>query len=265
MPRRNNLDTNIFHIVHEWLGTRDEDWIIVLDDVNDDLDLPQIAPPGGLESMPDDENRAPFKWLQSFLPRSLNGSVLVTTRNLTVAMEAATDGGFIEIGPMEEPLAMAPFQRQLDEDEVRSLAHKLLFNPLAIVQGAHYIKYRAPQLSVSWLHDELDARQSIEHTFSPLDALHGTLQIVFDDIKRERPTAFDLLSLMSFFDPHKVPKSLLHNIQVHEEPGEHKEVLYMEERFDIDIAGLNGLSLIYMRQDTKSMAIHSLVQRNLRY
>jgi hypothetical protein len=138
-----------------------------------------------------------------------------------MAKEVAINGGFIEIGPMEEPLAMTLFQRQLDEvsneDEVRLLVQSLHFNPLAIVQGAHYIKYRAPQLSVSWLRHELDARQSIEHTFPASAALHGTLQIIFDHIKQEVPTAFDLLSLMSCFGPHEVPERLLRDTQAHEE------------------------------------------------
>jgi hypothetical protein len=38
----------------------------------------------------------------------------------------------------------------------------------------------------------------------------------------------------------------------------------MEERFNCDIASLSGLSLIYVRQDRRSMAMHSVVQQNLR-
>lgn len=268
IPRRNDLDTNIFHVVHEWLGTRGENWIIVLDDLQDDYDLPQLAPLGGLEGIPGDENRTPSKRLQSFLPRSLNGSVLMTTRNMTMAQEAATDGGFITIRPMEEPLAMALLQRQLDEgsneDEVRLLVQKLFHHPLAIVLGGCYIHYRAPQLSVSGLCKELDARQSIGHTYSTLNALHGTLKIVFDHIRREKSTAFDLLSLMSFFDPYEVPESLLRNTQAHKELDQYNESSHMEEIFDFDIACLSALSLIHIRQDTRSMAMHVLVQQSLR-
>lgn len=95
--------------------------------------------------------------------------------------------------------------------------------PLAIIQAAAYIIYRKPQYSVQEYLQSF--RESNRKRTSLLDynskqfcrdreaknSIIVTWQISFDYIRKIRPLAADLLSLISFFDQQGIPDALLRN------------------------------------------------------
>ncbi|KAK0113068.1 hypothetical protein ONS95_014774 [Cadophora gregata] len=92
------------------------------------------------------------------------------------------------------------------------LAAALEYMPLAIIQAAAYISQRAPRCSVSEYLDQF--RKSDREKTSLLDNQAGHLRrdreaansiiitwhISFEHIRQSKPSAADLLSLMSLFD-----------------------------------------------------------------
>ncbi|KAK4165213.1 kinesin light chain [Cladorrhinum sp. PSN259] len=104
-----------------------------------------------------------------------------------------------------------------DIDVATNLVQALDYIPLAISQAAAYIQARAPLSSPEkylaefrksernksklLLHDAGDIRRD----GGASNAILTTWQISFDHIGSKRPSAADLLSLMSFFDPQGIP------------------------------------------------------------
>ncbi|KAJ5273156.1 P-loop containing nucleoside triphosphate hydrolase protein [Penicillium angulare] len=282
IPYRDSTDINIFHVVHDWLEKQQEKWIIVLDGMDSDSDLPQIAPTGSLEGIPNDEKKTLSNPLKRFLPQGLNGSVLLTTRSLLVAKEIVTSDGFIGIEPMSEPLAMALFHRKLGRgsngERFGILVKKLNFHPLAVVQAALLIKSQPPQLSISTLCERLDAHIPIQHTAPHSHPLHSILNIAFNHIRQTRPAAFELLSLMSFFEPQEIPKTFFetrgdNSLSENDESIRMKtstqslNQIYQRHQprteLDASIDILADLSLIYVK-DSSAITMHGSVQQELK-
>jgi len=133
----------------------------------------------------------------------------------------------IEVKPMDGAQAVALFEKKLGEPsnskDIAELAEVLEYMPLAIVQAATYISQRAPRFSVSQYLEEF--KKSDRKRTSLLNYEGGELrrdkeaknsiiitwQISFNHILQSRPSAADLLSLMSLFDRQGIPESLLRN------------------------------------------------------
>jgi hypothetical protein len=151
--------------VHDWLRGSKEQWIIILDNVDDARFL--------LEAQPYGSGRA-SKQLREYLPRSQNGLILITTRSREAALKLVEPCDVIAVDPMDEADALVLFGKKLgvqedsnDMDEADALtlfekklgvqedsnvmvelAAALEFIPLAIVQAAAYISERAPRCSI---------------------------------------------------------------------------------------------------------------------
>src|SRR6202034_1601882 len=94
---------------------------------------------------------------------------------------------------------------------------------LAIVQAAAYIFQRAPRCSVRQYIEQFQRNDKGKTTLLNHEGGHLrrdreaknsiiiTWQISFDHIRQTRPSAADLLSLMSFFDRQGIPEALLRN------------------------------------------------------
>ncbi|KAG9244048.1 hypothetical protein BJ878DRAFT_567920 [Calycina marina] len=126
---------------------------------------------------------------------------------------------------MDMANSLALFDKKLewhdDSENINELAAILEHMPLAIVQAAAYISQRVPRYSVSQYLQ--DFQRSASKRTSLLNSDGGQLrrdgeaknsiiitwQISFEHIREIRPTAADLLSLMSFFDPQGIPEVLL--------------------------------------------------------
>ena len=105
-----------------------------------------------------------------------------------------------------------------------SLASALEYMPLAIIQATSYIVQTAPLFSLRQYLDKL--QQSDRKKTNLLDHEGGQLrrdqtaknsiilawQISFEHIYDTRPTAANLLSLMSFCNRQGIPKDLLHGL-----------------------------------------------------
>jgi tetratricopeptide (TPR) repeat protein len=135
--------------------------------------------------------------------------------------------------------------------------------PLAITQAAAYISQRAPRTTVSkYLHD---LRKSDGERASLLkkdvgdsrrdgrasNSIIATWQVSFEHIRQKRPSAAQLLSLMSLFDRQGIPESLLNHR--YQEDG-------MGGDFEEDIHTLCSYSLIGTNVDGNVFEMHRLVQ-----
>jgi tetratricopeptide (TPR) repeat protein len=211
-------DRDIFTAVHSWLSSgKSGKWLLVIDNADDhEVFLrPSRRDPGGLS----DVSRS--------LPQSENGAILITTRYKEVARKLVEEDEIIDVKPINPDEAEQLFHNKLGQDiakdGVPELAHELDYMPLAIIQAAAYIRKRADQCTVRRYLSRF--RQSEQDKVGLLDIQSGQLrrdkqannsiirtwQISFEHISNTRPTAADLLSLMSFFDRQGIPKSVLRN------------------------------------------------------
>ena len=134
------------------------------------------------------------------------------------------------------------------------LIRALDFVPLAVNQAAAYINRRAPRVSVhSYLQNFLDSERRksslLGSDFGDLrrredvsNSVVVTWQITFEQIRQERPSASQLLSLMSLFQSQNIPEFMLNDYTeeaVDKEDGEAKV-----EGFEDDLDVLRGYSLV---------------------
>ncbi|KAH6641838.1 P-loop containing nucleoside triphosphate hydrolase protein [Chaetomium tenue] len=213
LPGRNQSQADIPQLVYNWLSNdRNGRWVIILDNADDRNVL--YSPISD-----DTPNSRPFA---TYLPQNRNGSILITTRNKDLAFRlTGYHQNIIEVGPMAQTDALTLLENKLgslpDPDVAVDLVHALDLVPLAISQAAAYIRERAPRTSPSkYLADfrASEKRQTklLEHDAGDLrrdggapNAILTTWQISFEHIRSERPSAADLLSLMSFFDRQGIP------------------------------------------------------------
>lgn len=197
------------------------------------------------------------------------------------------------VEPMAESHALALFDKKLgllnDIEVIAELAAALELMPLAIVQAAAYISQRAPWYSVRQYLE--DFRKNDRKKTSLLNYEGGhlrrdpeaknsiiiTWQISFEHIHQTRPSATDLLSLMSFFDRQGIPKALI-RAQAENRKGDRsqKELNNDEEGeddddedrasnssedegFEDDLQVLRNYSFISIDTDL-TFAMHALVQ-----
>ena len=222
---RQHPRADIFQLVHDWL--RDErkgKWVLILDNVDDagflieNQDSHREGQTYGLDS----SNSRP---LGSYIPQRQNGSILITTRSRDAALKLVEQRDIIAVNPMNKADALTLFKKKLgehgDSDHVAELATALEFMPLAIVQAAAYISQRAPRCSVRQYLQEFQKSDRkgtslLSHEGEQLrrdreakNSIIITWQISFHHIRQIRPSAADLLSLMSFFDRQGIPEALL--------------------------------------------------------
>lgn len=182
-----------------------------------------------------------------------------------------------------------------DGDDASELAEALEFMPLAIVQAAAYISQRAPRYSVrEYLQDfrksDRKSTSLLNHESRQLrrdretkNSIIVTWQISFDHIRGIRPSAADLLSLMSFFDRQGIPEALLRspgeqrnsrqdqkeniddnyvNIDAGYSDGDEDNASQssVDDGFEDDVLALRNYSFISVNTDGTSFEMHRLVQ-----
>ncbi|KAH8669304.1 hypothetical protein BGZ61DRAFT_116342 [Ilyonectria robusta] len=252
LPRRNDPDVNIFRLVSEWLRVEENgSWEMILDNA-DDVDV----------FFSTTQER-----LASFLPQNCNGSIVVTSRNMDVAERLV--GGWsniLTIPAMKTEEACQLLQEKLEvgydagaaTDLVRALDHM----PLAITQAAAFINRRAPRMSIPTYLNEFRGSNKKKASILNKDAgdlrrdesasnsIVTTWQITFEQIRRERPSAANLLSFMSFFNPQGIPESALQAYA-----RDHKE-----DVLEDDLETLRGYLLVAVMADKEIFEMHALVQ-----
>lgn len=106
------------------------------------------------------------------------------------------------------------------EEGAVDLLRALNYMPLTITQAAAYIHQRARMTIQGYLAEfrvNDKKRENLLHRdagdlrrdASASNSVVTTWQISFERIRQERPSAADLLSLMSFFNPQGIPESIL--------------------------------------------------------
>ncbi|KAF4631476.1 hypothetical protein G7Y89_g6649 [Cudoniella acicularis] len=263
---RQNQQANIFQLVHDWLrDDRKGKWVLILDNVDNASFLVEARSTSqdGQTNGIDYGNSRP---LVSYLPQCLNGSILITTRSKNAALKLVEQRDIIAIEPMSRADALALLERKLgwhdDGDDAVELAVALEFIPLAIVQAAAYISQKVPRYSVQnllnyegeQLRRDLEAKNSITITW----------QISFDYIQEIRPSAAELLSLMSFFDRQGIPETLLRSRSEQRNSCNDNEdntsQSSVSDRFEDDVLALRHYSFISINADGITFEMHGLVQ-----
>lgn len=288
IPGRQVHNVNIFQLVGNWL--QDEKigrWVLVLDNVDDDelFRRPVATGTGDQISIQSNVSEQPP---MRYLLGNTTGTIIVTSRDRRVALEVANHANLIEVQPMNDAEALILLQKKLNTPEhenLTQLAQELEYMPLAIVQAASYITHRSPLCSVSQYLQMI--RKSDREAVRVLNEEAGLLyrdweaknsilltwQISFDFIRQKRPSATDLLSLMSFFDRQGITKDIL-QVQQNQERGEEDNSNTsdtdsesrdeLDADFEDDIITLRDFSLIAVGRDGMSITMHRLVQLTIR-
>ncbi|RYP75597.1 hypothetical protein DL771_002297 [Monosporascus sp. 5C6A] len=267
LPRRRDPGVNVFALVRDWLQKEDVGpWLMIVDNADDvDMFFPRDEREG--------DTQVP---IASYLPKTGNGKILVTSRSLSAAEKlTGSHKAIIRIPTMDNSEALQLFRNKLngcvDEDAAADLVRALDFIPLAVNHAAAYINRRAPRVSIRSYLD--DFRKSEERRGSLLNSDVGDLrrhesvsnsvvmtwQVTFEQVRYERPAAANLLALMSLFHPQNIPEYLLHGYcDSALDCGESDEDDNKDFEDDLDV--LRGYSLINITAAQGFCEMHSLVQ-----
>ena len=291
---RQDPKVNVFRLVHDWL--RDEksgQWLLILDNV-DNPDLLSEAGDTGQRRQGPSMDGGQGQPISAYLPQSQNGSILVTSRSQAVALKLVEEKDIVVVQPMTPAQALSLVEKKLGSlgqgDDTAELAAALDFMPLAIVQAAAYVSQKAPRYSVQqYLEDfrKNDRKRTIllnheggqlRRDWQAQNSIIVTWQISFEHIRQTRPSAADLLSLMSFFDRQGIPEALIRNRagsdygdreQDHKRKdsgGEEEEednvsvsVCSEDDGLEDDVQMLRNYSFISVSTD-RTFEMHALVQ-----
>ncbi|KAF2676434.1 putative kinesin [Lentithecium fluviatile CBS 122367] len=294
---RQNLRANIFKLVHDWLRDSEDSWLLILDNVDDARFLLHVQADGQGQQLTDD-SRTASRPLREYLPNCERGSIIVTTRNMDAALKLVEQRDIITVEPMDEAQAQALFKKKLGvqgiDSDIAKLVAALEYMPLAIVQAAAYISEKAPRCSVVKYLDEFSRSErkrtsllnhdkgQLRRDWEAKSSIIVTWQISFEHILQTRPSAADLLSLMSFFDRQGIPESVLRSravqrgaqlnrqdrteegIDSHEEDGTSQsstsEDEFSEDEFEEDVVVLRNFCLVSVNIDGTNFEMHALVQ-----
>ncbi|KAK9846161.1 hypothetical protein MYU51_002992, partial [Penicillium brevicompactum] len=291
IPGRQDAKVNIFKLVENWLlDEKIGKWVCILDNVDDDQLLCSVPVADKGDPMRGSTNSS-AKPLLLYVPRSQNGSIIITSRSREVALNIVDHKDLIEVKPMERSEALELLQRKLEQQgeiqESLHLVEELEFIPLAIVQAASYIRNRAPRCSVSqylrnFQKSDREATKLLKteagHLYRDWEAKNSILvtwQISFDHIRQTKPSAAGLLSLMSFFDRQGIAENLL---RVHLENNHISSSDLLDDSsddgtrsksdkpddFEDDITTLRNFSFISVSNNSVFFTMHRLVQMTIR-
>ncbi|RDW56465.1 hypothetical protein BP6252_14138 [Coleophoma cylindrospora] len=243
-------------LVKAWLeSTQPGKWLLILDNVDDT----ELLYGSGV--------------LASFLPRSSQGAILLTTRNAKVGMTFAARNS-IQIGALSKQESIALIDARLPEgssteEEREKLSEELACIPLALVQSSSFIAQNflsIPEyLDIYMASDEekvhllsMDFDDEVRDVENR-NPVATTWFITFEHLREHASMATELLSIMSMMDAQAIPESLL--------PFKSKMVLFKQA-----LGTLQAFSLITGRNDgarwdnciDKSYNMHRLVRLAMR-
>jgi hypothetical protein len=273
LPGRSDPKANVLRLASDWL--RDEAngrWVMVVDNVDD---VETFFP--SRKRQRDDVSGDPPTSLAAYLPQSRNGSILVTSRSKDAAASLA--GGYNkikEVLAMDEGEGLQLLRNKLRDPPIEESAVELLRAldriPLAVTQAAAYINRRT-RITVADYLDEFWGNNKKRESLLNLDAgelrrdksasnsVVITWQMSFERIRKERQSATDLLSLMSFFNPQGIPESVLRRHSREAARGARlKDDEDADSAFDEDLDTLRAYSLVSITADSDACKMHALVQ-----
>ncbi|EXJ87373.1 hypothetical protein A1O3_04332 [Capronia epimyces CBS 606.96] len=191
-----------------------ERWLLILDNADDET----LWGPQARQSQQGSS-------LGDYLPTTMNGSIVITTRTRRVATFLARKD-MIELHEPSPDEATDMFMKELgdshpaeDRDTILILVQKLACLPLAIVQAASFIAQtqRPVQTYIELLDQpELDVIKLLSRDFgdpsrypSAKNPVASTWLISFDHIRQHHQLAATFLSYMACFNEKNIPRSLL--------------------------------------------------------
>lgn len=270
LPRRADADVNLLALVRDWLQKVDASPFLMVIDNADSIDVYSGNAKNG-------------EGLASYLPNCNHGKVLITTRNRDTAERLTGNGKWIRQIPVMEPdQALQLLQSRLgrnkeEESDARCLIRALDYIPLAISQAAAYIQRRSPRVTlrsylVAFNKDQTQKQGLLRSDKGDLWRYEGvsnsvlvTWQVTFEQIRQERPSAANLLSLMSQFQAQNIPETMLHSYNKGTPGNASTDTKHEshEDRdcgnFEDDMDMLRGYSLVALVTDG-FCEMHSLVQ-----
>ncbi|USP80604.1 hypothetical protein yc1106_07878 [Curvularia clavata] len=278
LPDRNDPNKNVLMLVSNWLRDKaNGQWFMVLDNV-DQEDIFSSPRKRRL----DEANADAQTSLDIYLPQSRNGSILVTSRNRDAAVELVGSNRIKEVLAMDKKEGLQLLRKKLCQPPSKESAVKLLFTlghvPLAITQASAYINRRVRMSITEYLdgfHRDNKERErllswdssDLRRDKSASNSILTTWQMSFEQIRHERPSAAELLSLMSFFNSRGIPDWILRKSRKKSagaaarrnsrNEGEDEDV-DSELNEDLDI--LRAYSLISATAENDSYEMHPLVQ-----
>ncbi|MCJ1266225.1 hypothetical protein MMC22_006108 [Lobaria immixta] len=211
LPGWNDPAVNTLQLVSEWFND-DENWLMVLDNADDHDTF--FAKPGSTV-VP----------LSDYLPKNLQGLMLITTRDKRRSERLAGRHASIIVPLMTISEAHELFRSQFEpkdcwsDDDSKSLLDALEYIPLAITQAAAFLSQNNCSLAEylamfcandseiqDLLNEDLgDLRRDSDSQSSVIK----TWKLSFDLIRKQKPRAAEMLSLMAVLDRQGIPKSLL--------------------------------------------------------
>ncbi|KAK3376527.1 hypothetical protein B0T24DRAFT_648420 [Lasiosphaeria ovina] len=274
---RNQPKANIPQLVYSWLSNeRNGKWMMIFDSADDGDVFYDATSDNG-------QNGQPFA---TYLPQSRNGSIIITTRNKDLASRLTGHRqNMIEVKPMAQTDALTLLEKKLgsppDADVAVGLVQALDLVPLAISQAAAYILARAPRSSPEKYLTEFRKSEGKKSSLLQYDAgdlrrdggasnaILTTWQISFGYIRSKRPSAADLLSLMSFFDRQGIPGYVLKPPRTIKDAiptprNYHDTEDKMDSGFEDDVAMLRDYCLIAVDEGGDEFEMHGLVQLSTR-
>lgn len=249
MPPTDDVAVDHLQHVSNWLSDNGP-WLLVVDNV-DDLDT-FFSKPNSL-----------FNPLSAYLPTTSDGRILITTRDRCVGERATGRTGCIHVLPPDATeaahlLSSKSLDDNYNPESCFALLEKLAYLPLAITQAAAFMTendiglfdyldvLEAYDLElVQFLNEDSgDIRRDAETSNSVIK----TWKISFNQIRRQKRRATDILSLGAVLDCQGVPKMLL----------ERKDGRVTE--FITATGVLRSFSLITVKKGKTNYEMHYLVQ-----
>ncbi|KAH7146987.1 hypothetical protein B0J13DRAFT_416008, partial [Dactylonectria estremocensis] len=202
------------------------------------------------------------------------GTILVTSRSMDAAEKlTGSHKAVYRISTMDDAQGLQLLRNKLTGDFDREAAADLLraldYIPLAITQAAAYINRRALRISVRTYLDIMQKSDKKKGSLLNSDAgdlrrdetvansVVTTWQVTFEQIRRERPSAANLLFFMSFFNPQGIPEFVLHNYDT--DLTNNVDTDAESDDFEDDLDVLRGYSLVSMTATGDVCEMHSLV------
>ncbi len=245
----------VVQAVKEWLRTQ-EGWLLVLDNA----DEPEI--------------------LEAFLPPTVRGQVLVTTRNADLTDLGLGFGPALAVRPFADEqgavlllhrsgqLALDERLDQADPEQrtrALALAHELGGLALALDQAGAYLHATKcgleayQRLYTQYRPRLLAQRRNKEHP----ESVATTWLIAFGKVEQQEPVAGDILRLCAFLAPDAIPEILL---TVGAREDEETQLPIAADPFVLNqaIECLLAYSLLTRDAQAQTLSVHRLVQAVLR-
>ena len=261
--------SNKVRSLRHWLAREDNShWLMILDNADDLVSLR----------------------LETYLPSSWSGHILLTSRDQDAIGGVAEEGILLDTLALEDAVQLLLWTAGIrqpsesDSKNARDIAEHLGALPLALDQAGAFMRSRqkSPQqyrdLLVRAQYDLLGYRPRLS---SSNDTVLSTWELNFQQIEHDPCRAADLLLLFSFLNPSRIEELILYrgvspqkrwgeDGEVREVPAETEgvdctliELIRDEMKFDTAIEKLRSFSFISSKKDDNGLrvfSVHPLVQ-----